>query len=484
MGARILFLQHPGQNTRDIFFDVIEGYREAGHQVFVLELGPLWKQTDGRASPEAKHHCLELFSDTILAVAQANRIDFCVTLWANGHFSLGPRGQISFFEQVGLPVLMHWLDAPQWAHEGKVIERPRSLFNGPCSRHLINNPATAREMEGVLGFTNIMTLSNAASPTSFRPHRDEKKEFDIVFGVGGDDSRPTGLMLEQLESDELDVAAIRAEAAATYRPALFEIVRPAWENPAAAERFVDLMIQARLACRHEPVLDQLSRIAHQEPDLAVGAAGLLGDARRYVCFSMTLRGLESWERAFTFVYLARHFRCATFGPKQPFRHWPGEWEHLGWVAYRDQAKAYSRGRFGLNVMRWQDDVGLNLKPFEVTLSGACLLQSYRVGIEAHFDESEIVVFDTPAQCRDRVAQLLADPQRLARRAVAGRARSLAQHCWKHRAGEITRVLIGRDRDETPPPPAPGPIHDTEGDHDNDRSHAAEESALIAGGQGR
>ena len=29
---------------------------------------------------------------------------------------------------------MHWLDAPKWAHAGRVIERPASQFNGPRSR--------------------------------------------------------------------------------------------------------------------------------------------------------------------------------------------------------------------------------------------------------------------------------------------------------------------------------------------------------------
>lgn len=50
---RILFLTHPGANSRDIFFDIIEGYQDAGHDVFILELAPLWNarhEHDGTAN--------------------------------------------------------------------------------------------------------------------------------------------------------------------------------------------------------------------------------------------------------------------------------------------------------------------------------------------------------------------------------------------------------------------------------------------------
>ena|GEM_PF-1186936 len=440
MNLRILFLQHPGANSRDIFFDIIEGYREAGNEVFVLELGPLWARMRVCARPEDKDACVKLFADTVLGFARANRIDLCVTMWANGHISLGSRGEESFFEHAGLPILMHWLDAPQWAHRGEVLDLPPSLLNGPNTFHAINNPETAKEMDRVLGFSNVIALSNAAGPTSFRPYPDEKKDFDIVFGVGADRSQPTDLMRREQAEDAPDVHAIRAAAAAALRPELCEITAPVWDRSAGADRFVDLLIQARLKCRDEAVLNQVGRIVREHRDMAPAVLSLLQDARRYVQFSMTLRRMEEWERAFVFVYLSRYFRCATFGLEESFKNWPGTWEHLGPLPHEEQARAYSRSRFGLNVMRWQDDVGLNLKPFEITLSGACLLQSYRVGIEALFDESQIVVFRTPQECRAKVAELLAKAQRIAQMAAAGRARALAQHCWKHRAAEVTGAL--------------------------------------------
>jgi hypothetical protein len=177
---------------------------------------------------------------------------------------------------------------------------------------------------------------------------------------------------------------------------------------------------------------------------------LLRSPQAFVDCAMTLRRIENWERAFLFAYLSRFFRCALFGG-EGLAGWPGRWESLGRIGYADQAKAYSRSWFGLNVMRWQDEHGLNLKPFEITLSGAGLLQSYRVGLDQHFDDSEMVVFRTPGECRRKVAALLQDPDRLQDIAAAGHARSLRQHCWKHRADAVIRALSGEAPPATVPP---------------------------------
>lgn len=445
---RILFLQHPGGNSRDIFFDIIEGYRQAGHETFVFELGPLWSQTEGQTLPQVRQACVKLYGETLLAFAWQNRIDLCASLWANGIMSLGDWEGRSFFEHARLPILMHWLDAPHWAHSGRVMELPSAYFNGPHCFHVVNNPATAAELQGVLGFANVLAVHNAASPTSFQPRpaleKDDaaekgyavEKEFDIVFGVGDDRSQPTDVMLDELRKDEPDVQAVRASAAAALRPQLLDVAAEAMQKSEDAERFVDEMIRVRLACRDEPMLDQIARLATQLPAMAPAVLTLLQNAKAFTRFSMTLREMENWERAFVFACFARDFRCASFGLSEPFKAWPGDRTHLGELAYKEQATAYGRARFGLNVMRWQDDVGLNLKPFEITLSGACLLQSYRAGIEDLFDESEAVVFRTPQEGRRKVAELLADPARIERMAVAGRERSLKAHCWKHRAAEI------------------------------------------------
>ena len=436
---RLLFLMHPGTNSRDIFLDMIEGYRQAGHEAILLELGPTWQARESAEDLETNQRHAVVFAETLQAFVAFNRIDACVSMWGNGVEAAPLYEGKSFFEHIRRPILMHWLDAPQWA-DSPVLETPAAVYNGPFSFHIINNEATASEMAGVLGFENIFTVGNAASPSSFRPRPVDKKDFDIVFAIGSDNTQPTDRMLAELERDEPNVAAIRTEQVEVVRPRLREILSDTWKSPGSVDVFLDRVLAVRMDRRDAPVLEQVSEIARTERDLAPGILGLLEDRNRYVKFSMTLRTMENWERAFTFVYLARHFRCATFGLSRPFTAWPGRWEHLGELPYTEQSAAYSRSWFGLNVMRWQDDVGLNLKPFEITLSGAALLQGYRSGIEKYFDASQAVVFRTPQEARARVSRLLADSDEVRRIAVAGRTRSLAQHTWKHRIEALTKLF--------------------------------------------
>jgi hypothetical protein len=377
----------------------------------------------------------------ILAAVAEHEIDFCVCMWGNAPATLDEYDGKNFFDAHRLPILMHWLDAPQWAHQSQVLDVPRGVFNGPYCYHYINNSGTAQEMAGVLEFSNVITLSNAASPARFRPQAAGEKDFDIVFGVAEDTISPTPMMLEELDKEEPNIQAIRADVAYSLRSRLSEFIHSVCSAPALADRLVDLVISERLQSRHTTVLAQMCRVAHAEPSVARAVLALLQDARRYVGFSSTLRQIESWERAFTLAYLSRYFRCATFGFKCAFAEWPGQWEYLGELPYDEQCAAYGRSRFGLNVMRWQDDVGLNLMPFEITLSGACLLQAYRVGVEEHFGESEAIVFNSPQECRGRVADLLTEPERILRIAEAGRERSLLQHCWHHRAADVTRIML-------------------------------------------
>jgi hypothetical protein len=298
-------------------------------------------------------------------------------------------------------------------------------------------------MENVLGFSNIIVASNAASPISFQPQPAEHKDFDIVFCEGADRSKPTSLMLQELAKDEPDVQKIRREQAEGIKSRLCEIAGEVWGADHGAERFVDLLLQARLNCRDEAVLHQITSIAIIDPDLAPPILRLLQDHPRFVALSGALRTIDQWFRPFTFAYLARYFRCGTFGLIKPFENWPGQWEYLGSLPYRDQSKAYGRGWFGLNVMRAQDDAGLNLKPFEITLSGTCLLQHHRLGTEDRFDDSECVVFRSPLDCRRKMETLLQDIDRIEQIAAAGRERSLRERCWKHRAAQVTEFLSAK-----------------------------------------
>ncbi len=261
--------------------------------MFLIELAPIWDNLDTFPAPELKKEFAGRVSEQVLAVAATHKIDFCVCMWGNGPATLADDGTQNFFDVNKLPILMHWLDAPQWAHQSQVLGVPRWAFNGPYNYHYINNSTTAQEMAGVLGFSNIITLSNAASPTTFSPQPAGEKDFDIIFGVAQDTVKPTPLMLKELEKDEPNVQAIRADMAASLRDQLIDVVRPAIKRPTPAERLVDQVLNGRLVHRHAAILEQVGRIAHVQPALAESVLALLQDPKRYVQFSSVLRQIES-----------------------------------------------------------------------------------------------------------------------------------------------------------------------------------------------
>ena len=113
----------------------------------------------------------------------------------------------------------------------------------------------------------------------------------------------------------------------------------------------------------------------------------------------------------------------------------------GFIPYDQQGRMYARAALGLSVMRWQDEVGVHIKPFEIMASGAACLAERRAGMEALWTEGkEIAMFDSPAEARQKAAALLADPAGLRDLTAAGRARTLRDHTWGKRVGTIVELV--------------------------------------------
>jgi spore maturation protein CgeB len=149
--------------------------------------------------------------------------------------------------------------------------------------------------------------------------------------------------------------------------------------------------------------------------------------------------VESFERAFTAAWLSRRCRAAVFGEMNA--DWPVRAERAGHVAFGAMAGWYRRGVAGLNVMRWQDDVGVNLKPLEIGASGVACVCGRRAGVEALFEDGkEIVTFDGPAGALEAVRTLRESPARAREIGEAARARVEREHTWAHRAAVIARAL--------------------------------------------
>lgn len=444
----ILFFVHPGTNSRSVLLDLRAGFEHAGHRTFVWEAEPLMRAQ--ATFPQAAQPIASAFTLAFERFLTSNAIDICMGMWANAALAfvqdLDANGHIrTAFDRARVPLMCYWYDAPFWAHEGKFPEflqtpqgqsvRSHNLF------HVVNNAGTALEMSRVLGLKNVIPMPYGIDPRAFTPDQDAPREFDIVFSYGPGDPPPSPLMLEQLDLLEPNVRAIRTSVAESLSGVFRELVTrfPAALHEQAAE-LIRFMTTLQLERRDTPMLLRIDGLSDACSHLRSAIDHLLSDLPLYTELGMTLRRIENWERAFTYSYLSRHFKCASFGQGDPDA-WHAEGTHLGPLDMHQQSKAYSRGHIGLNVMRWQDDIGLNVKPYEITASGAALLCARRTGLEDQWIlGKEALAFTTPAEARQVAAQALQDPDALHALANAGRQRTLQDHTWTSVAGRLASII--------------------------------------------
>jgi hypothetical protein len=434
---RLLFFTHAGTNSRDIFLDMATGFERAGHEVVRWELEPMVRVY--RAGSASRASVIQSMTSMVAEFISANGIDMSVGMWANAIGALAPgrkNGRLaSSFDMIENPHLMFWLDAPHWAAGGGMQELFGSpLVGGPFVRSVVNNAGIAREMTEVLGFSSALGRRYGINEEVFRPRPEVRPAYDIVFGGGPGDGRPSELMLAELESDDPDVDAIRRERAARVGAKLDESAAEFGPDADAMTELFRALLERRLGPPGTPMLEDLAALAASGHAEAVGR--LTGDPRAFVRVSARLRSIDAWRRAFTITYLARRAKCAMFGAAT-LDGWPCPAKMLGDLPYAEMSRAYASGRIGLNAMRWQDDIGLNLKPYEITASGACLLCDGRVGFDEVFVEGvEAASYQTPGQAWGRARELLADDAGRRAMAAAGRARTLRDHTWTAAADEL------------------------------------------------
>jgi len=437
--VRILFFLQPGRNSRSIFGDMIRGFAQSGHETIVWELAPIWKMLETHS--DRRDAMLHEVSSIVATLIHANGVDLSIGMWASALYSLAngrKDGQpATFFDVIDHPHLMFWLDAPQWAHGGDIAQ----FFNTPIVggrrvHHLINSETTAREMRDVLGFTNVGSAPYGVDAQVFRP-REVPQKFDVVFALGKGDPQPTALMLEQLDADVPDAEAIRHEQSERVRGTLIQLADEfEREDVSAVEGALCALLRTQLDSPREALLDRLGRVAQQDDALARGARALRLRPEAFVRAGQLVRRVDAWERAFTISYLSRHLHCATFGSGD-LGPWAYRGETLGELPYEEQSLAYARGRLGLNVMRCQDDQGVNLKPMEIAASGRVCLMRDRPGIEDLFDpDREIVTFDGPGDALEKASRVLGDCALREQMARAAHDRVLADHTWSVRADEL------------------------------------------------
>lgn len=444
---RILFFLHPGTNSRSNFLDMIEGCRAAGHDCLIWELSPIWSLY--QRAPSAAGALMDDVSHLLMNFLVQNRIDLSVGMWANGPTAFSRPNQngrfISLFEFIKHPHLLMWLDSPERVQNGALMEYFECrFFDSPYLIHWINNKCSAAEMMEVFGFSKTIPHRYGINPKIFHPYPEIKKDFDIVFsGGGGDASKPTAIMLEEIEKEEPDMMRIRRGLAAEMKPGLEALaVRIESSRPVVAREFSRRLLHSQVEHREQPVLDRIREIGAQDAGMNLIAQKILGDPNLYAQTSGSIRSLEDFGRAFAISYLSRHFKCAVFG-KVDYSAFGCRAESLGFVTYEEQANVYARGKFGLSVMRWQDEEGIHIKPYEICASGSACLAEFRPGLGEIFDlENEIVAFHTPAEARKKVQALLSDSPRLDALTRAGFERTMREHTWEKCMGEIISEVAG------------------------------------------
>jgi spore maturation protein CgeB len=467
---RLLALTHPGTCSRGLLEDTLDGYQRLGHEIIRFELEPYWaiRQSLGESY---KTVAMQL-GRVVMNLIERNGIDASVAMWCNATLSLPivshPDGSLaSLMDHHGHVHIHHWWDAPHWHNnQGIHDEIVRGLFRGGWQAHLINNAATGGEMAALMGFRNVMPTPNAVNPRTFRPCPEIKTDFDLVFISGPGDPPPTPVMLEELEKPDPDVERIRRDVAGRLGPELEQLsIRFPEPLRPLMRRLFDAMVEQRLADRHTPAAVHLQRAVQLDATLTAAAKALTGDIRAYIAATKTVRQIETWERPFLVAYLSRHFKCLRMG-LQDYSPWGVQAHSIQMVPYERQREAYARAAFALNVMRWQDDVGLNSKVFEITASGVGCLQAWRGGIDELFEAGrEMLVFRTPGEAKELLAEALARPSRREDITQAGRDRTLRDHTWEKRLGPVMQRIAGglanlRNTQAKPSPsqpPAPTPV---------------------------
>ena len=463
----IVFFLQPGKVSREIFLAMRRGFEQIGHVCLTVELQQIWSALAAQPGREAE--LLTQATASVMKLFATRRVDLSIAMWHNALPSLahGTRDgkMVTCFDLMTPPTphLMYWLDAPHWSNAGTVREViSTGIFRAPMLFSVVNNEATAEEMRGVLGFRHAMGLAygvdveslsgggagvgvgsgagGLVEVTEAEMQREmEAREFDLAFSLGPGDRPASELALRELERDEPDIGAVRAEQATRVRGELVALAERAGASAREGVRAVlERLLAMQLENRHEPMLRRLDRIEAGDAGLGDACEVLRGDFGLFIDATALVRQTEAAERAFTFGYLARRCTALLFGDCDI-----GTW--LGGSAKRtrieafapDQGAMYRRARIGLSVMRWQDDAGVHIKPLEIAAAGCAVLVARRTGVEEMFERgTECEVFDSLSEGARLVGAIASDPARCVMMAGAARARVARDHTWAQRAAAM------------------------------------------------
>jgi len=109
----------------------------------------------------------------------------------------------------------------------------------------------------------------------------------------------------------------------------------------------------------------------------------------------------------------------------------------------EMMKALSNSKIGFNSHAGiAGDYAANIRLFEVTGVGSCLLTDHKKNITDFFEpDKEVVTYSSSEECVEKVNWLLSHPDELKQIAVAGQKRTLKDHTFKRRAETLHEIIL-------------------------------------------
>jgi len=108
----------------------------------------------------------------------------------------------------------------------------------------------------------------------------------------------------------------------------------------------------------------------------------------------------------------------------------------------EMMKALSKSKIGFNSHGGvAGDYAANIRLFEVTGVGSCLLTDHKKNIKDFFEpDKEVVTYNSPEECVEKVTWLLSHPNELKQIAEAGQKRTLKDHTFERRAETLHEII--------------------------------------------
>ncbi|MBK7632181.1 MAG: glycosyltransferase [Ignavibacteriales bacterium] len=108
----------------------------------------------------------------------------------------------------------------------------------------------------------------------------------------------------------------------------------------------------------------------------------------------------------------------------------------------EMMKALSKSKIGFNSHGGvAGDYAANIRLFEVTGVGSCLLTDHKKNITDFFEpDKEVVTYKSADECVEKIEWLLSHPNELKQIADAGQQRTLKVHSFKQRAEELNKII--------------------------------------------